>query len=82
MKTQEIRKANPEGKMTMISGTNDIAFDNGVKFTTENSRDKTKLWNKLVRMGFDRHINLSSDEFDGLASANPKEVFNYTILQN
>lgn len=70
MKTaKEIRQANPQGKMTMVSGTNDIVFDNGVTFTSESSREKKNLWNKLVRMGFNQHYNFSSDEMNGVAEA-------------
>jgi hypothetical protein len=80
MKASEIRIQNPSGKMTMKSGTNEIHFDNGVVLTSVNSREKTKLWNKLKRMGYEQHYNLSSDEFTGLSVADPKEVFNCTIL--
>ena len=76
----EIRKANPKGKMTKVSGSFSIEFDNGVLFTESSSKDVNKLWNKLKRMGFQQHYNFDSDEFQGLAAANPKEVFNYTIL--
>lgn len=70
MKTaKEIRQANPQGKMTMVSGTNDILFDNGVTFTSASPRESRNLWNKLERMGFERHYNFSSDEMDGLAEA-------------
>ena len=65
----------------MASGTNEIHFDNGTVFTSLNSREKTKLWNKLKKMGYEQHYNLSSDELTGLAMANPKEVFNYSILE-
>lgn len=76
----QIRIANPKGKMTRVSGVFEIKFDNGVTFTETSSNDIRKLWNKLKRMGFDQHYNFSSDEFDGLCAADPKEVFNYTIL--
>lgn len=66
MKTSEIRAQNPEGKMTMVSGNNNILFDNGVILDSQNSREKTNLWNKLKRMGFEQHYNFNSDEFDGL----------------
>lgn len=70
MKTSnEIRKANPIGKMTMVSGTENIVFDNGVTFESLNSNEKRKLWNKLKRMGFEQHFNFSSDEFDGIVEA-------------
>jgi hypothetical protein len=64
-----IKNANPSGKMTMVSGTNQIVFDNGVTFTTQTSKEKTNLWNKLKRMGFEQHYNFSSDENEGIAEA-------------
>jgi len=67
--SNEIRKAKPEGKMSMVSGNNNIVFDNGVTFESSTSREKTNLWNKLKRMGFQQHYNFSSDEFDGIAEA-------------
>ena len=76
----QIRKANPQGKMTKVSGSFTIEFDNGVTFKESSSKEIVKLWNKLKRMGFEQHFNFSSDEFDGLCAADPKEVFNYTIL--
>lgn len=78
----QIRKANPSGKMTMISGTNNIVFDNGVVFQSASSREKTNLWNKLKRMGFEQHYNFSSDETDGLvqASLNGENPFAYSII--
>lgn len=65
----QIRKANPQGSMTMVSGKNDIVFDNGVVFTSATPREKTNLWNKLQRMGYSKHYNFQSDEFDGLCQA-------------
>lgn len=78
----QIRKANPVGKMTMVSGNNNIVFDNGVIFESENSREQRKLWDKLLRMGFERHYNFSSDEFDGLAQAgaNGENPFAFTMM--
>jgi hypothetical protein len=55
--------------MTMVSGTNDILFDNGVRLTTPNSKELHKLWRKLKRMGFVQHYNFSSDEADGIRQA-------------
>lgn len=80
--TKQIRQANPQGKMTMVSGNNDIVFENGVTFTSETSREKTNLWNKLMRMGFNRVYNFSSDEFDGIvqASQNGENPYKFTIL--
>jgi hypothetical protein len=68
--------------MTMVSGTNNIVFENGVIFTESNSKDKTNLWNKLIRMGFDRNYNVSSDENAGLAQAGKlgQNPFDYTII--
>lgn len=83
MKTaSEIRKSNPSGKMTMVSGTNSIVFDNGVTFECSSSREKTNLWNKLKRMGFEQHYNFSSDETDGIvqASLNGENPFAYSII--
>jgi hypothetical protein len=65
----QIRKANPQGQMSYISGTLDIKFDNGVIFTSATWQERRNLWNKLKRMGFDRCYNFSSDEFDGLCQA-------------
>lgn len=79
----QIRKANPQGKMTMdYNGTHQIIFDNGVIFTSASSRDNTNLWNKLLRMGFNRHYNFSSDEIDGLvqASQNGENPFAFSII--
>jgi len=80
--TNQIRQANPQGKMTMVSGNNNIVFENGVTFTSETTREKTNLWNKLMRMGFNRVYNFSSDEFDGLvqASQNGENPYAFTIL--
>lgn len=79
---KEIRKANPDGKMTMVSGTNDIAFDNGVIFKSSSSNEKRNLWNKLKRMGFVQHYNFSSDENDGIvqASKNGENPFAFSII--
>jgi hypothetical protein len=79
----QIRKANPQGKMTMdYNGTHQIIFDNGVIFTSATSRDNTNLWNKLLRMGFNRHYNFQSDEIDGLvqASQNGENPFAFSII--
>lgn len=65
----QIRKAKAEGKMSKVSGTNDIIFDNGVILTSDSSKECQKLWNKLKRMGFEQHYNFSSDEFDGIVEA-------------
>lgn len=79
---KQIRSANPSGKMTMVSGTNNIVFDNGVIFTSESSKEKRSLWNKLKRMGFEQHYNFSSDEFQGVAEAGRRgeNPFAYTIM--
>lgn len=71
MKTsKEIRKANPQGKMSMdYNGTHNIIFDNGVVFVSATSRENTKLWNKLLKMGYNRHYNWQSDETDGIIQA-------------
>ena len=66
---KQIRSTKPEGTMTMVSGNNNIEFTNGVVFESETSREKTNLWNKLLRMGYDRVHNFQSDEFDGLCQA-------------
>lgn len=78
----QIRKANPQGKMTMVSGTQQIIFDNGVIFESSNSIEKQNLWNKLIRMGYERHYNFSSDEFDGICQAaqNGENPFAYSII--
>lgn len=80
--TAQIRKANPQGKMTMISGTQEIVFDNGVVFESSNSREKQNLWNKLKRMGFEQHYNFSSDEFDGICQASQigENPFAFSII--
>lgn len=80
MKASEIRKSNPKGKMTKVSGTNYIKFDNGVVFESQSPREMNILWRKLKRMGFEQHYNFSSNEFEGLCQANPDEVFNYSII--
>jgi hypothetical protein len=69
MTKQAIISANPQGQMTMVSGTNDIVFSNGVVLTSATSREKETLWNKLTRMGYEQVTNTSSDEFDGLVQA-------------
>ena len=80
--SNQIRKANPQGKMTMESGNNNIVFDNGVIFASDSSKEKTNLWNKLKRMGFEQHYNFSSDETDGIieASKNGENPFAYSII--
>jgi hypothetical protein len=84
MTTAQIRKANPEGSMSMVSGNNDIVFDNGVIFTSATPREKTNLWNKLIRMGYSRPSDgyLKSDEFNGLCQAGQLGLnpFNCTIM--
>ena len=80
----KIRKANPQGTMTMVSGTNDIVFQNGVTFQSETSMQKVTLWNKLIRMGYDykRASFFGQDELDGLcmAAANGENPFAYSII--
>jgi hypothetical protein len=80
--SNQIKAASPSGKMTMVSGTNNIVFDNGVVFSSETPREKTNLWNKLKRMGFEQHYNFSSDEFDGICQAakNGENPFAYSII--
>lgn len=65
----QIRKANPQGSMSYVSGTLDIEFENGVVFRSATSNERGKLWNKLKRMGYTQHYNPQSDEFDGLCQA-------------
>lgn len=79
---KQIRAAKPEGKMSMVSGYNMIKFDNDVIFICESSREQTKLWNKLLRMGFERHYNFSSDENEGLVQAaqNGENPFAFSII--
>ena len=81
MKTQEIKAANPQGKMTMVSGTNNIEFENGVILTSTTGKEKTKLWNKLLKMGYQRYINTASDEMKGYSEAKPESVYNYQIIE-
>jgi hypothetical protein len=80
--SKQIRNANPSGKMTKVSGTNNIVFDNGVTFTNETSREQTNLWNKLKRMGFEQHYNFSSDENEGLVEAGRRgeNPFAYSMI--
>ena len=80
----EILAKNPQGKMTMVSGTNEIHFDNGVIFYSESPKEKNKLWNKLKSLNFQSHYNNSSDEFDGLCQANQigENPFKCTIMSN
>ncbi len=78
----QIRTANPQGEMSLVSGTLDIVFKNGVIFTSETYRQRQVLWNKLLRMGYDRCYNFSSDEFDGVCQAAQlgENPFAYTII--
>lgn len=80
----QIRKANPQGSMTMVSGTNDIVFDNGVVFTSATPMEKTNLWNKLKRMGYSQPDGgyFQTDEFAGLCQAGELGLnpFAYTIM--
>ncbi len=82
MKTKEIRAASPAGKMTKVSGTNEIKFDNGITFDSNSQKEQTKLWNKLKRMGFQQHRNTESDEMQGMAEAgrNGENPFAFTII--
>ena len=68
----------------MVSGTNDIVFANGVTFSSETSLQKVKLWNKLVRMGYEKPETsfFGQDELEGLcmASANGENPFAYSII--
>jgi hypothetical protein len=82
MTTKEIKKANPEGKFTCYSGKNCIVFDNGVQLPYQNAKEKNKIWNKLLKMGYHRHINLNSDEMDGLAEAGRRgeNPFAYSLI--
>jgi hypothetical protein len=67
-----LRKMNITGTMTMISGTDEIKFSDGIVLNSISLKEKTKLWNKLIRMGYDRYRgnNNNGDEFDGLCQAN------------
>jgi hypothetical protein len=78
----QIRQANPKGDMSYVSGTLDIVFKNGVVFTSETSRQRKTLWNKLQRMGYNRGYNFSSDEFDGICQAAQlgENPFAYSII--
>jgi hypothetical protein len=80
--SNQIRQANPQGKMTKVSGTNDIVFDNGVTFKSETSKEMQNLWNKLIRMGFVRHLNLGGDEFTGIKQAgdNGENPFAFSMI--
>lgn len=81
--TNEIRKSKAEGKMTMVSGTNNIIFDNGVVFSCDSSKEQNKLWNKLKTMGFEQHYNFSSDQFDGIIEASKigENPFSFSIIE-
>jgi uncharacterized protein YlbG (UPF0298 family) len=83
MKKSEILGQNPQGKMTKnhVSGIHYIDFENGVSFLFVNRKQMETTWNKLIKMGFLRDLNLSSDEFKGLSESKPSETFNYKILQ-
>ena len=80
----QIRKANPQGSMTMVSGNNDIVFDNGVVFSSATPREKYNLWNKLQRMGYSKHYSgyFKTDEFAGLCQAGELGLnpFAYSII--
>lgn len=83
MKKADILAKGPQGKMTMVSGMEyRILFDNGVYFDSPNSREQRKLYDKLMRLGFERHYNFSSDEMDGLvqASLNGENPFACTTI--
>lgn len=82
--TDQIRSAKPSGKMTQdySNGIHKIIFDNGVVFNTTSSKSNNKLWNKLLKMGFDRHYNIQSDETDGLVQAaeNGENPFAFSVI--
>ena len=82
MTTKQIRQVKPEGKMTKVSGTNNIVFDNGVTFVSESSKEQQKLWNKLISIGYVRHLNLSSDEMQGIKQAgdNGENPFAFSMI--
>lgn len=82
MKVSEIKKANPEGKMTKVSGNYGIQFENGVFFNFKNSKEQQKVWRKLIKMGFAIYYNFSSDEHNGIIDAYNKgeNPFAFTIM--
>jgi hypothetical protein len=81
--TIEILKSNPKGKMTKVSGNNSIAFDNGVIFTCQTSKERANLWNKLKRIGYEQHYNFSSDEACGVVAAGNinESPFDFKIIK-
>jgi hypothetical protein len=83
MTLSQIQTANPQGRMSMVSGTNQIVFDNGVVLTSASSRLNDKLWRKLEALGYQAHGNDNqSDEVEGLvqASLNGENPFQCTVM--
>lgn len=83
MNNAQIKAANPQGQMTMVSGSYGIEFDNGVTFTTANSNEQRKLWNKLKRMGYGQHYNFGTDTAKGIVQAanNCENPFAFSIIE-
>lgn len=81
LSAKQIRQANPQGEMSLVSGANCVEFNN-VSFLTSCTRETTILWNKLMKMGYRRSYNLKGDEFDGLCQAGQLgfKAFEFTII--
>ena len=61
-----------------------IKFENGVSFVFDNERDQRNSFSKLMRMGYIRDVNLSSDESEGIriAGENGENPFAFKAIPN
>jgi hypothetical protein len=82
MTTSEIKSANPQGEMSRISGKPNVISFKNVSFITESSKAANKLWNQLIKAGYSRCYNFSSDETDGIVQAGllGQNPFAFTII--
>lgn len=81
MTTLEIRKSGVTGRISMSYNANAghlINFSDGSVFCFNSNKERQATWNKLLKMGFVRDINSSSDEMLGIA--NSTNAFDFKII--
>lgn len=81
MTTLQIKKSGVSGKISMAYNSQSghlIIFSDGQVLVFASSRERQIVWNKLLKMGFPRDLNLGSEESQGLANAT--DAFNFKII--
>jgi hypothetical protein len=81
MTTAQIRKSGVSGRISMAYNSSAnylIQFSDGNFFCFETNRERQKVWNKLMKLGFARDLNLGSEESQGIAQAT--DAFNFKII--